>query len=188
MRFLLILFLSILYLLTQGQPLLTSTNSLMDTILEKKFTVAGFCLCKTTVNDLKNIDNELQEVEVEEMDLCKDGFGQDARFVNRKGYYSKKFPGIIFQKDNDNDFISKIRLTKDYVGSLPDGTLINMKSLTAKDVLKVYPNFDTWRSRGCSDYWNLTNDTLSFFVKIDRNKKPNIRLTKFTIRQSRLKG
>ena len=106
------------------------------------------------------------------MDMCKDGFVQDARFVNRIGYSSKKYPGIIFQKDNDNDFISKIRLTKEFIGKLPDGTTINMNYLLTKDVLKVYPKFDTWKSRGCSDYWKLTNDTLSFYVKIDKDKKP----------------
>jgi hypothetical protein len=46
---------------------------------------------------------KLKDVEVEEMDMCKDGFVQDSRFVNRKGYYSKKYPGLIFQKDNNTD-------------------------------------------------------------------------------------
>jgi hypothetical protein len=39
-------------------------------------------------------------------------YGQDSRFENGKGYYSVKFPGIIFQKDQQTDFISKITLTK----------------------------------------------------------------------------
>ncbi|MFT3904184.1 MAG: hypothetical protein QM727_13495 [Niabella sp.] len=163
---------STLCLLTQGQAQTISDKLPIDTALAKKITVSGFCLCQTTLTDLKNLDSELKEVDVEEMDMCKDGFVQDARFENRKGYSSKNYPGIIFQKDNDTDFISKIRLTKDFKGLLPDGTPIDMKTLTAKDVLKIYPKFDTWRSRDRSDYWNLTNDTLSFFVKIDRERKP----------------
>ncbi|HEY8895048.1 MAG TPA: hypothetical protein VIM79_09550 [Niastella sp.] len=159
-------------LVTFAQAPLSATNAPFDTTLAKKITVAGFCLCHTTVSQLRNLDSDLQEIAVEEMDMCNDGFAEDARFVNRKGYYSKKYPGIIFQKSNDDDHISKIRLTKGFTGSLPDGTPIDMKTLTAKDVLKVYPQFDTWRSRGCSDYWNLTNDTLSFFVKIDKTKQP----------------
>jgi len=140
--------------------------------LANKITIDNFCLCSTTLSDLQKLDPDLQPVEVEELNLCKDGVVQDARFVNGKGYASKKFPGIIFQKDINTDFISKIRLTKDFVGSLPDGTPINMKTLTAKDVLKMYPKFDTWRSRRCSEYWDLTNDTLSFFIKIDKSKQP----------------
>jgi hypothetical protein len=139
--------------------------------LKEKLTISGFCLCKTTLADLKSMDSNLKEIDVEEMDICNNGITQDSRFENRKGYYSKKFPGMIFQKDDDN-FISKIRLTKDFVGKLPDGTSINMKTLVAKDVINLYPKFNTWGSRGCSDYWNLSNDTLSFFVKIDRKKLP----------------
>lgn len=172
MKFVTTFIFSIFYLWAIGQIQTISTSSPIDTALAKKITISGFCLCRTSLTDLNNIDGELQEVVVEEMEMCKDGFIQDARFVNRKGDSSKKYPGIIFQKDNDNNFISKIRLTKDFVGNLPDGTPVNIKTLLAKDVLNVYPKFDTWKSRGCSDFWNLTNDTLSFFVKIDKNKKP----------------
>jgi hypothetical protein len=143
----------------------------LNSSLEKKLSISGFCLCKTTLADLMSMDNNLKEIDVEEMDMCKDGFTQDSRFKNRRGYYSKKFLGIIFQIDDDN-FISKIRLTKDFIGKLPDGTSINMKTLLAKDVLTLYPKFNNWGSRGCSEYWNLSNDTLSFFVKIDRKKLP----------------
>jgi len=148
-----------------------SSFAQVDSSLAKKITISGFCLCKTTLADLKSMDSELKKIDVEEMDVCNDGFVQDGRFENRKGYSSNKYPGIIFQKD-DNDFISKIRLTKDFVGILPDGTSINMKTMLAKDVIKLYPQFKKWSSRGCSDYWNISNDTLSFFVKIDRKKQP----------------
>ena len=143
----------------------------LNSSLEEKLSISGFCLCKTTLADLRSMDNNLKEIAVEEMDMCNDGFTQDSRFENNKGYYSKKCPGIIFQKDDEN-FISKLRLTKDFVGKLPDGTSINMKTLLAKDVINLYPKFNNWGSRGCSDYWNLSNDTLSFFVKIDRKKLP----------------
>ncbi len=172
MKFIISFIFSSLYLFTIGQATTVSINSLSDTTLAKKITVSGFCLCQTNLTDLKKLDKDLKEIDVEEMELCKDGFVQDARFVNKKGYSSSRYPGIVFQKDNGNDFISKIRLTRDFIGLLPDGTPINMKTLTGKDVLKAYPKFDTWKSSGCSDYWNLTNDTLSFFVKIDKSKKP----------------
>lgn len=165
-----LLLLTVCFFIAKSQN--STQQNQIDTSLAKKITVSGFCLCQTTLADLKNIDIEIKEVEVEEMDMCKDGFVQDSRFINRKGYYSKKYPGIIFQKDNDNDFISKIRLTKDFIGKLPDGTLINMNTLLVSDVLTVYPTYNTWKSRGCSDYWSLTNDTIAFFVKIDKNKKP----------------
>ncbi|MBI2729801.1 MAG: hypothetical protein HYX40_03460 [Sphingobacteriales bacterium] len=148
-----------------------SSFAQIDSLLANKITISGFCLCKTTLAEIKAIDNELKEVTVEEMGPCNDGFVEDSRFENRKGYYSPKYPGIIFQKDREG-YISKIRLTKDFAGKLPDGNEVNMKVLLAKDVLKLYPKRNTWGSRGCSDYWSLSNDTLYFFVKIDKTKQP----------------
>ncbi|HEX4372841.1 MAG TPA: hypothetical protein VHZ50_05985, partial [Puia sp.] len=173
MKFISQFVLSFILFLFKGFSQSDFKDSLVDSALSKKITISNFCLCKTTLDDLKKLDPQLQEIKVEEMDMCNDGFAQDSRFINGKGYYSIKYPGMIFQKDDDNDFISKIRLTKDFIGYLPDETFINMKTLLAKDVIKVYPKYaTTWGSRGCSDYWNLSNDTLSFFVKIDKNKKP----------------
>ncbi|WP_338410398.1 hypothetical protein [uncultured Flavobacterium sp.] len=139
---------------------------------EKLINLSEIKLCELTFTDLKNQDENLKEVEVVEMDLCSDGFVSDSKFVNRKGYSSKYFPGIIFQKYDDRDLIAKIRLTKDFKGNLPDGTYVNLKTLTAKEVLEKYPTFNTWNSKGCSDYWSLTNKELYFYVEIDKSKEP----------------
>jgi hypothetical protein len=146
----------------------------IDSALAGKITVSGFCLCKTTLSDLQKLSNDFKPVEVEEMDLGKRCIGTtDSRYENGKGYYSEKYPGLIFQKDPNEDYISKIRLTKDFIGQLPDGTPVNMKSLLLKDVLKRYPELNSkWNSRGCSDYWRFSNDTVAFFVKIDKSKQP----------------
>lgn len=107
------------------------------------------------------------------MDLGKKCFGKDSRFVNGKGYFSDKYPGLIFQKDQDEDYISKIRLTKGFIGKLPDGALVNLNNLFLKDIINRYPELNSkWGSRGCSDYWSFSNDTIGFFVKIDKDKKP----------------
>jgi hypothetical protein len=107
------------------------------------------------------------------MDHGKRCVGADSRYVNGKGYASKALPGMIFQKDPDLDYISKIRLTAGFKGRLPDGTPVNMDNLLLKDVIKRYPALDsTWSSRDCSDYWTFSNDTIAFYVKIDPTKKP----------------
>ena len=148
-------------------------TSLLDTSLAKKITVAGFCLCQTTLSDLQNVSPNLKQIDVEEMDLGKKCIAQDGRFENGRGYYSDQFPGMIFQKDQNTNEISKIRLTKEFKGNLPDGTPVDLKNLKLKDVFEIYPKLkDTWGSRGCSDYWSFANDTLFFYVKIDTTKKP----------------
>ena len=156
-----------------GYSQIDDQPSLLDTSLARKIIISGFCLCQTTLPDLQKMANDLKQTEVEEMDLGKKCFAQDSRFENGKGYYSDKFPGMIFQKDQSSDEISKIRLTKDFKGNLPDGTPIDLSNLRLKDVFKLYPKLkDTWGSRGCSDYWSFANDTLFFYVKVDTTKKP----------------
>jgi len=150
-----------------------SRAQIKDSVLVKKLSINGICLCNTTLPALKQLSNDLKEVEVEEMDLPKNCFGGDARFIAGKGYTSNMYPGMIFQKDQTTNQISKIRLTNQFSGKLPDGKIINMNGLLLKDLLRIYPKLkDKWGSRGCSNYWNFSNDTLSFYVKIDTTKKP----------------
>lgn len=172
MKFITAFLFSAIFCLT-GQTQTSSQVALIDTSLAKKITVSGFCLCQTSLADLRMLAGDLKAVDVEEMDLPKNCFGEDARFENGKGYFSEKYPGIIFQKDQNTDYISKIRLTKNFKGQLPDGTPINLQNLILKEVFKAYPELsEKWGSRGCSTFWNIGNDTISFFVKIDPNRKP----------------
>lgn len=160
--------LSLLFIVTSS----LSSFAQLDTALAAKLTIDKFCLCKTTLQELQAMDSNFKKIELVEMATCNDGFVEDSRFENGIGYASTKYPGIIFQKDDRRELISKFRLTKDFVGKLPDGNSINMKNMLAKDVIQLYPGFNTWGSRGCSDYWTLGNDTLVFFVKIDKTKQP----------------
>ena len=99
--------------------------------------------------------------------------GEDSRFVNGKGYYSEKYPGLIFQKDPDDDCISKLRLTKGFIGKLPGEIPVDLNNLLLKNILNDFPESRfKWSSRDCSDYWTYSNDTISFYVKTDRTKKP----------------
>ena len=152
---------------------LVCTAQVTDTALIRKLSINGVCLCNTTFSSLKQSTADFTAVDVEEMDLPKGCYGKDSRFVAGKGIASVKYPGMIFQKDQTTDQVSKIRLTRDFKGRLPDGKYISMDKLLLKDLLKLYPNLkNAWGSRGCSNYWNFSNDTLSFYVKIDQNKQP----------------
>lgn len=136
--------------------------------------LSDFKLCELTIDYLKQKDPNLRQIKVEEMDLCSDGFVQDARFENRIGYESQLYPGVIFQKhQSDLNIIAKIHLTEGFKGYLPDGNYIDMKSLKAIEILKKYDNLQTWISRGCSDYWGINQSKeIYFYVKINKDKKP----------------
>ena len=136
--------------------------------------LSDFKLCELTVDILKQKDPKLKRIQVEEMDLCSDGFVQDGRFENRIGYESELYPGVIFQKyEAGTNTIAKIHLTKEFKGYLPDGNYIDLKILKAKDILNKYDNLKSWTSRGCSDYWGINkNKLIYFFVKINKDKIP----------------
>ncbi|WP_121811911.1 hypothetical protein [Mucilaginibacter kameinonensis] len=162
--FLIVLFLSVFY--TEGFAQTDNSD------LAKKVIINNICLCQTTIADLKKSDPNLKDTVLEEMDLNAVCVGNDPRYIAGSGYSTSKYPGMIFQQDQKNDLISKIRLTKAFAGKLPDGKEIDLSKLLLKDLFKLYPAFkEQWYTRGCSDYWNFSNDTLSFYVKIDSAKK-----------------
>ena len=171
MRFLLFSLLLLPSVLCRSQE---NPDSLaIDKALADRITINGFCLCKSTINELKKIGGTITPVDVVEMDYPKDCFTQDSRYIYAKGFTSSQFPGMIFQKDQSYEFISKIRLTKTFMGNLPDGKKVDVKRMQLKDALNMYPNLkEKWGNRDCSTYWSFSNDTLSFFVKIDAAKVP----------------
>lgn len=153
-------------------------------------------LCELTIDQLKMQDSSLKKVCVEEMNLCPDNFVQDARFENGVGYSSALYPGVIFQKYPKGNIIAKLRLTKDFKGYLPDGTYIDVSILKAKDVLEKYPNFDTWYSRNCSNYWELTDSTstytndhnLYFYVAINKDENHRYPIDEKYYREKAIEG
>jgi len=150
-----------------------ATQTVNDPAPTNRITISGFTLCGTTLTDIRNLAKDFNVVSLEEMDLPKTCYGQDSRFTNGEGYSSEQYPGLIFQQGNHSDYVGKIRLTKMFQGKLPNGSVIDMKTLKLRDVFTIYPEFkDKWGSRGCSDYWKFSNDTISFYVKIDKTIQP----------------
>lgn len=172
MRYLILTATLIIIFNVTGESQITAKSSI-DSVLAKRISVSGFFLCQTTISDLKTLADDFNIVNIEEMDSPKECYGQDSRFTNGEGYFSNRYPGMIFQKGNELEYVGKIRLTKDFQGKLPNGSFIDMKNLKLIDVFDIYPEFkDKWHSRGCSDYWRFSNDTISFYVKIDKSIQP----------------
>jgi hypothetical protein len=131
-------------------------------------------LCELTLVDLKQKYEDLQQVDIEEMNLCSDSFVQDGRFENRTGYKTRFYPGVIFQKyAAEINLIAKIHLTKDFKGYLPDDIYVDLKSLKSKDIIEKYDDLDIWTSRGCSDYLGINKEEeFYFYVKLNKSKEP----------------
>ncbi len=165
MRYLIALFL-ITSFLVKGKCQSTITQA-------KGICISELCLCQTSLSSLKGAFGEFSRVDVEEMDLPKNCYQHDGRFTNGEGWTTSKLPGLIFQVGNERDFIGKIRLTSDFNGALPDGKTIDLRTLKLIDLFRLYPEFkDKWNSRGCSEYWRFSNDTIAFYVRIDKSIQP----------------
>lgn len=136
--------------------------------------LSDFKLCELTIDFLKAKDPNLKQTKVEEMNLCSDGFVQDGRFENRIGYVSELYRGVIFQKyELGTNTIAKIHLTKEFKGFLPNGNYIDLKFLKADDILKKNDSLYSWTSRGCSDFWGISErERIYYYVKINKDKKP----------------
>ena len=84
MEFISTLIISIFFYCLTGQAQNNSQGALIDTELAKKITISSFCLCQTSLTDLQKLSDDFKEIEVEEMDLPKNCYGQDARFEMEK--------------------------------------------------------------------------------------------------------
>jgi len=167
MKFITLTFILLLFFQLKGNA------QTIEPSLASKLTINNICVCQVTLPQLKGMYTDLKEVDVEEMDLAKGCYGQDSRFIAGKGYASEKQQGMVFQTEQGADLISKIRLTNKFKGKLPDGNQVDMSKLVLGDLFKMYPDYkNKWNSRGCSGYWRFSNDTIAFYVKIDKSKIP----------------
>ena len=98
------LFLLILVLCNTKSISQSNSTIQIDSSLEQKISIKGLCLCKLTLSDLQTSYKDLKKTNVEDMEFGKRCMGDgDSRFVNNKGYTTIQYPGIIFQKDQDDD-------------------------------------------------------------------------------------
>lgn len=179
----------LLMLLNSKANYAQEAEPIVDSATAAKLTISGFCLCKTTIADLKVLSDDFKEVDVEEMDLPKKCYGSDSRYTDSRGYYSEKYKGMIFQKGDVSEYIGKIRLTKDFRGILPNGSFVDLQVLTLRDVFVMYPELkETWHSRDCSEYWNFSDKTISFYVRINKEIQPQFPINESDYLDKQIEG
>jgi hypothetical protein len=136
-------FQTLAFLILSGSVVTCCQAQVKYPTLIKKLSINGVCLCNATIDSLRS--SRLKDTTVEEMDLPAGCIGQDSRYVAGKGYNSTNYPGMIFQTDQTTNQVSKIRLTRQFKGKLPDGSPVDLQNMQLKDLFKLYPNFkDGW--------------------------------------------
>ncbi len=161
--------------------ILISTISLFSQNSEQNsIDLSKINLCELTLSELKKQDNNIREVELLGTSFCSNK-QKESSIENRKGYVSKLYKGVVFQKNKKTDLISKIKLTIEFKGFLLDGNYIDLSSLTTDKILKKYPRVNRNNAKSCSNYWDLNNKSLYFYVStgkakgMDNSKSKNVK-------------
>lgn len=132
-------------------------------------------ICKLSIEDLQKMDPDIKRVTLEQKDFCVDNFTEDGSFESKFAYKSKLFPGVRFyEPKKDEKLISKIHLTKEFKGYLPDGKFIEMKTLRVSSVVSMYTSIIDITPNKCNGYFELIKDEgQNFMLKVYKTNKPS---------------
>lgn len=129
--------------------------------------ISYFKFYQLNTDDLKKEFPDLEEVNINELNLCIDNNIEDIHNTEKIRYSSKKIPGIIFEAYIKNKNITKIYLTDNYGGNFPlniffDNSLLKLKNFTENNELP----------KDCLNYKCLSGKNLYFLVETNKNGTP----------------
>jgi hypothetical protein len=129
--------------------------------------------CPLSLEDLQKMDPEIKLVAIDQKDFCIDNSTEDGSPEIKFGYKSKLFPGVRFYEPKTGEnLISKIHLTNEFKGYLPDGKYVEIKNLSVSNAIKMYTSQITFTPNKCIDYFEIIKDEGSnFILKIYKRNK-----------------
>jgi hypothetical protein len=130
--------------------------------------------CPLSLEDLQKMDPEIKREAIEQKNFCGDNYTEDGLPEIKFGYKSKLFPGVQFYEPKTGEnLISKIHLTNEFKGYLPDGKFVEIKNLSVSNAVKMYSSQITFTPNKCNDYFEMIKDEGSdFILKIYKRNKP----------------
>jgi hypothetical protein len=130
--------------------------------------------CPLSLEDLQKMDPEIKRVAIEQKDFCINNSTEDGSSEIKFGYKSKLFPGVRFyEPKNDQNIIEKIHLTNEFIGYLPDGKFIEIKSLSVSSAIKMFTSQMVFTPNKCKDYFEMIKDEGGdFILKIYKRNMP----------------
>jgi hypothetical protein len=138
---------------------LTAPQAFAQDTTETLTDLSNFTLCELTLVDLKSLDKDIALVEINEMGFCT---GQQT-FDTGKGYVSKNYPGVIFQKETETERISKLHITSDFNGILPNGRKVNMSELNTDIVSEKLTDRKIVKVDACEKYNSFSENDMRFY-------------------------
>lgn len=130
--------------------------------------------CPLSLEDLQKMDPEIKRLAIEQKDFCVNNSTEDGSSDIKFGYKSKLFPGVRFyEPKNDQNIIEKIHLTNEFIGYLPDGKFVEIKTLSVSSAIKMFTSQMTFTPNKCKDYFEMIKDEGGdFILKIYKRNIP----------------
>lgn len=83
-------------------------------------------------------------------------------------YYYDKTTRLIFCTYDYSELLSSIFLKDNFSGTLRELPIADFSKITVRDITAYFKDLD-WSITGVSDYWIYGNDTVNFYIKVDKS-------------------
>jgi hypothetical protein len=128
-----------------------------------KFKVDNIVTCYTTLTDLKTLDIQFRKTDTDEL---------DSLFItcshHSDNYFTNHEKGLIFGTYAYTELVNTFWLTDKFKGTLA-GKFIDVQNYSVSQMTRDFPEPRfRWSTTGVSPYWIYTNDTINFFITLDK--------------------
>ncbi len=136
---------------------------LVDTAFVKTVKLNDITVCSSTITDIKQLGYNPFLIPKEQIDSL-------IAAVNwQEGeYYYDKAKNLFFCTYDNSELLSSIFLKDNFGGILREVPISDFSRLTVHDITSYFKDLH-WSTTGVSDYWIYGNDTVNFYIKIDKS-------------------
>lgn len=128
-----------------------------------KFKVDDITTCYTTLTDLKGVNIDLKKTDKDELDSLFITYSHHS-----DNYFISQDKGLLIGTYDYTELVNTFWLTNKFNGTLAD-KFIDVQNYTVSQMMKDFPEPRfRWSTTGVSPYWIYTNDTINFFITLDK--------------------
>lgn len=134
----------------------------VDTGFIKSIRLDDIIVCNTTITDLKKkgLNPVIKDNSTIDSLIKATNWGIST-------YYSEDSKRILIGTYENSELISSVFLSGQFKGYLRDFYIKDFSNLTVGEITSHFKDLE-WSTTGVSDYWTYGNDTVNFYVKINK--------------------
>jgi hypothetical protein len=134
----------------------------LDTGFIKSIRLDDIIVCNTTITDLRKKGFNPEIKDNNSIDSLIKSSGWDIGT-----YFSEDSKKIIIGTYENSELISSVFLSGHFKGYLRDFYINDFSKLTVGEITSSFKDLE-WTITGVSDYWKYGNDTIVFYIKVDK--------------------